>query len=133
MVQREKSLRDYNSNDFVKYFAKKFNDSQGKVYPIIFARDSAIMLKVMRKFFEAGRPLKDIFKFIDDMFEEYPRRKRLTPIDMNWLFSMTGIYLNVKIKDTKSNKVKAPEMELDDEMKAWLESEKEKLQKPKQD
>src|ERR1039457_809588 len=96
MVQREKNIRDYNSTDFVKYFAKKYLETQSKAYPVIFARDCAIMLKVMRKFSEASKPLKDIFPFIDEMFEEYPRRRRLTLIDMNWLFSMTGIYLNVK-------------------------------------
>jgi len=129
MVQREKNVRDYNSTDFVKYFAKRYSSTQGKEYPVIFARDCSIMLKVMRKFFEAERPLKDIFKFIDEMFDEYPKRRRLSRIDLNWLFSMTPIYLNVK-KPSKSNKAKAPEMELDEEMKAWLKAEKAKLQKP---
>jgi hypothetical protein len=131
MVQREKSIRDYNSNDFVKYFAKKYLVAYDKAYPVIFARDSSIMLKVMRAFFEENRPLKDIFKFIDDMFEEYPKRRRLTSIDLNWVFNMTKIYLRPGVVEKKGNKAKAPEMELDDEMKAWLESEKEKLQKPK--
>jgi hypothetical protein len=131
MVQREKSIRDYNSNDFVKYFAKKYLIAYDKPYAVIFARDSSIMLKVMRAFFEESRPLKDIFKFIDDMFEEYPKRRRLTSIDLNWVFNMTKIYLRPGVVEKKGNKAKAPEMELDDEMKAWLESEKEKLQKPK--
>jgi len=126
MVQRDKPLRDYTSNDFVKYFAKKYLTTENKEYPVIFARDCAIMLKVMRRFFEAGRPLKDIFPFIDAMFEEYPKRKRLTPIDMNWIFNMTSIYLKTGMKSVRSSKVKAPEMVLDDEMKAWLKAEKEK-------
>ena len=131
MVQREKSIRDYNSNDFVKYFAKKYLIAYDKDYPVIFARDSAIMLKVMRQFFEAKRPLKDIFKFIDDMYVEYPLRRRLTAVDLNWVFSMTKIYLRPGKTETKSSKVKSPEIELDDEMKAWLKAEKEKL-KPKE-
>lgn len=130
MVQREKNIRDYNSNDFVKYFAKKYLITYDKAYPVIFARDSAIMLKIMRQFFEASRPLKDIFKFIEDMFTEYPLRRRLTAIDLNWVFGMTKIYLRPNKAETKSNKVKSPEIELDEEMKAWLKAEKEKM-KPK--
>jgi len=128
MVQRDKNVRDYNSSDFVKYFARKYLDTYGKEYKVIFARDCAIILKVMRKFFEADVAFKDIFPFIDKMFVEYPKRRRLKNIDLNWVFSMCDMYLNAGDKfEGKSNKVKAPEMELDDEMKAWLRAEKEKL------
>ncbi len=134
MVQRDKNIRDYTSSDFVKYFARKYNDTYGKEYKVIFARDCAIMLKVMRKFFEADVAFKDIFPFIDKMFVEYPKRRRLKNIDMNWVFSMCDMYLNAGDKfEGKSHKVKAPEMELDDEMKAWLKAEKEKWLKQKPD
>lgn len=131
MVQRDKPLRDYNSTDFVKYFAKKFVETHQKEYPVVFQRDCAIMLKVMRKFHEADVAFRDIFPFIDKMFKEYPRRRRFKPIDMNWIFSMTEIYLNVgdKLNGGAQNKAKAPAMELDDEMKEWLRKEKAKWMK----
>ena len=126
-IERDKSLRDYNSTDFVKYFSKKFLDVYKKDYVVIFARDCSIMLKIMRKFFDAKMGLKEIFPFIDKMFEEYPKRKRVVPIDINWLYGVVDIYLHPVKNDKKSgNKIKAPEIELDEEMKAWLKSEKEK-------
>lgn len=127
MAQSSKGIRNYTSSDFVKYFAKKYLETYSKEYKIIFARDCAIMLKVMRKFFEADVAFRDIFLFIDKMFVEYPKRRRLKNIDLNWVFSMCDFYLNAGDKfEGRSNKVKAPEMELDADMKAWLKAEKEK-------
>ena len=126
-IERDKSLRDYNSTDFVKYFSKKYLEQYKKEYPVIFARDCSIMLKVMRKFFDAQKPLKDIFTVIDAMFVEYPKRRRIVPIDTNWLYGVVDIYLHPVANKAKSgNKVKAPEVELDAEMKAWLKEEKKK-------
>src|SRR5271167_2380151 len=73
MVQREKPLRDYTVVDLVKYFNRKFKEKNNKERSTIFARDCSIMLKIMHKFHTAKIPLKDIFKFIDKMFEEYPK------------------------------------------------------------
>lgn len=127
MVHREKNLRDYNSTDFVKYFAKKYAEAYKKDYVMIFARDCSIMLKVMRKFHEAKREFKDIFSFIDEMFVEYPKRRRLKHIDLNWIYGVVDLYLSPgKTKSSSSNKVKAPEVELSAEMKEWLKKEKEK-------
>jgi hypothetical protein len=126
-IQRDKSLRDYNSNDFVKYFSKKFLEANRKDCTIIFARDCSIMLKIMRKFFDAKKELKEIFTFIDEMFIEYPKRRRVIPIDINWLYGVVDIYLHPVANNSKSgNKVKAPEVKLDADMKAWLEEEKKK-------
>lgn len=134
MVQRDKNIRDYTSSDFVKYFARKYQETYQKEYKVIFARDCSIMLKVMRKFFEADVALKDIFPFIDKMFVEYPKRRRLKNIDMNWIFTMCDMYLSAGDKfEGKSHKVKAPGMELDSEMRAWLKAEKEKLKKDLED
>jgi hypothetical protein len=127
VVERDKPLRDYTAADFVKYFAKKYSDAYHREYHIVFARDCSIMLKVMRKFFEADVPFKDIFPFIDKMFIEYPKRRRIKSIDLNWLYGVVDIYLNVgdKFEGKSGNKVKAP-VELDDDMKEWLKKEKEK-------
>jgi len=127
MIQRDKHLREYNSSDFVKYFGKVFNDTYKRPYKIIFARDCAIVLKIMRKFFEADVEMKDIFPFIDKMFIEYPKRRRIKPIDLNWVYSMVRGYLKVdETPDPKAHKVKAPDIELSPEMKQWLKSEKAK-------
>lgn len=127
MVQRDKNLRAYTSTDFVKYFAKKFQEEHKRNYNVVFARDCSIMLKVMRKFHDAKKEFKDIFVFIDKMFVEYPQRRRIKPMDLNWLYSVADIYLSPgKIKDASSNKVKAPAVELSPEMKEWLKKEKEK-------
>lgn len=127
VVERDKPLRDYTAADFVKYFAKKYSDAYQREYHIVFARDCSIMLKVMRKFFDADVPFKDIFPFIDKMFIEYPKRRRIKTIDLNWLYGVVDIYLNVgdKFEGKSGNKVKAP-VELDAEMKEWLKKEKEK-------
>ena len=127
MVQRDKNLRAYTSTDFVKYFAKKFQEEHKRDYSVVFARDCSIMLKVMRKFHEAKKEFKEIFTFIDLMFKEYPLRRRIKPIDMNWLYGVVDMHLSAgKFKAASSNKVKAPEVELSAEMKEWLKKEKEK-------
>lgn len=82
------------------------------------------MLKVMRRFNDADVELKEIFTFIDSMFAEYPKRRRIKRIDMNWLYGVINIFL--RTEDKSDNKVKAPEVSLDDEMKAWLQQEKKK-------
>ena len=77
-------------------------------------------------FFDDKRSFKDIFTFMDVMFEEYPKRRRFKPIDITWLHGVTNLYLHPKrIKAEKSNKVKAP-VELDDDIKKWLLEEKKK-------
>ncbi len=130
MVQRDKHIRDYTSSDFVKYFARKYRETYQKDYNVVFARDCAIMLKVMRKFFEADVSFKDIFPFIDKMFVEYPKRRRIKPIDMNWVYSMCDLYLNAGDKfEGRSAKAKAPDASLDPELKAWLQAEKAKWMK----
>lgn len=127
MVQRDKNLRAYTSSDFVKYFAKKYREMYNRDYVVLFARDCSIMLKVMRKFHEAEIESKDIFTFMDKMFAEYPKRRRIKPIDMNWLYGILDAYLTTdKFDDKSANKVKAPEVRLDDDMKEWLKKEKEK-------
>ena len=81
----------------------------------------------MRKFFDADLPLKEIFIFIDKMFDEYPKRRRLKPIDLNWLHGVTAVYLKTGSKmDETPLKAKAPKVELDAEMQAWLKKEKER-------
>lgn len=127
MIKREKGVRDYNSSDFVKYFAKKFKEAYGRDFVILFARDCSIILKIMRKFHDAEVDHKEIFTFMDKMFVEYPKRRRIKPIDLNWLFGVVDLYLKTDhFKDSRANKVKAPEVALDDEMKEWLRKEKEK-------
>lgn len=127
MIERDKHLRAYTAADFVKYFGRLFQDAYKRPYKIIFARDCAILLKVMRKFFEADVEMKDIFPFLDKMFIEYPKRRRIKAIDLNWVYSMVDGYLRPgSPADSKTNKVKAPEVELSPEMKAWLKSEKDK-------
>lgn len=129
-IKRNKPLRDYNSTDFVKYFVKKYIEEYKKECTIIFARDCSIMLKIMRKFFDAKKELKDIFSFIDVMFVEYPKRRRIIPIDINWLYGVTDSYLHPVENVSKSgNKVKAPEVVLDEDMRKWLEEEKKKWMK----
>ena len=126
MIQRDKAIRDYNATDFVKYFMRKYSEINARDYPVVFARDCTIMLKIMRMFFDDKRSFKDIFTFMDVMFEEYPKRRRFKPIDITWLHGVTNLYLHPKrIKAEKSNKVKAP-VELDDDIKKWLLEEKKK-------
>ena len=128
MIKRNKSLRDYNSSDFVKYFVKKYNENYEMQFQIVFARDCSIMLKVMRKFFEAKIDFKEIFTFMDKMFLEYPKRRRIKSIDINWLYGVVDLYLKKPgdFGKDSGNKIKTPEIILDDDMKKWLEAEKKK-------
>ena len=128
MVERDKNLRDYKASDFVKYFSRRFFQVNNRIYSTNFARDCSIMLKIMRLFHKSNIPFKGIFKFIDDMFEEYPKRRRIKDIDLNWLHAVAKLYINNNFgkKEEPSNKVKAPEIVLDDEMKKWLQEEKKK-------
>ena len=81
----------------------------------------------MRKFFEADLPLKEIFPFIDEMFDEYPKRRRIKPIDLNWIYGVTSLYLRKGDQEEPTElKAKAPKVELDAEMQAWLKKEKER-------
>lgn len=127
MVQRDKNLRAYTSSDFVKYFARLYKEMYSRDYVTIYARDCAIMLKLMRKFHDADIDHKDIFVFMDKMFKEYPKRRRIKSIDMNWLYGIVDAYLTTDtFEDKAANKAKAPEIKLDEDMKEWLKKEKEK-------
>jgi len=135
VIKRDKLFAEYNTTDFVKYFMKKFREVNNNIeYQIVFARDCTIMLGILRRFNQQGKPIRGIFKFIDDMFVEYPKRKRVKPIDIQFLLGVVDLYLSKKNPKRKAeNKVKTPAVELDDEMKAWLKAQKEKYFKEQRD
>jgi len=129
VIKRDKTLEDYNANDFVKYFLRKFREVNSREFPVVFARDCSIMVNIMRRFHEAGRKQREIFKFIDYMFTEYPKKKRIKVIDIQFLLGVTDYFLSGRIAGNKAeNKVKT-EFKMDDDLKAWLKQEKERWQK----
>ena len=116
---------DPNVTELVKYFAKKFDVVNKIRFQIVYARDCSIMQNIMHRFHKAKKRPYDIYKFIDNMFVEYPKRRRAIPIDISWLLNMSDTFLYKK-PTARGNKIKA-EFELTDELKVWLESEKKKL------
>ena len=125
VIRRDKSIQKFNCTDFVKYFGRRFEEIFKRSFDIVYARDCSIMLRIIAEFHKAKKKPKDLFTFIDVMFKEYPRRRRIIPIDISWLHSMAYSYLYKKPKE-KGNKVKAPEVELTDDLKKWLKNEKKK-------
>jgi len=126
VIKRDKSVQEFNCTDLVKYFARQFESTNKRKYDLVYARDCSIMLRIIAEFHKLEKKPKDLIKFINDMFEEYPKRRRILPIDISWLYTMTSRYLYKK-EVKKGNKMKAPDIELTDELKEWLKEEKRKL------
>ncbi len=123
IIKKDKS--DPSCTELVKYFARKYNETNKIVFQVVYARDCSIMQNILHRFFKGKKRPYDIYQFIDAMFEEYPKRRRAIPIDISWLLNMTDVYLYKK-PTTKGNKVKS-EFKLTDDLKDWLQSEKKKM------
>ena len=128
VIRRDKPLDSYTSTDLVKYFARKYRETNHDPYEVNYARDAVLMTRIIYRFERAKKTRAEIFKFIDKMFEEYPKRVRSEPIDVRFLLATCHIYLKGDKEPVKGTKVETPSatVTLTAEIREWLEREKKK-------
>jgi hypothetical protein len=127
VIRRDKPLQSYTPIDFVKYFARKYKEVNREEYDINYARDAVLMSQIVERFVSCNRTRADILKFVDEMFDEYPKRVRSEPIDVRFLLATCHLYLHGK--ESKRTKVKTPSFvsaDLTQEIREWLAIEKKK-------
>jgi hypothetical protein len=119
----KKDITLWNSQDFVKFFASKYELCYEKTFVINYVKDCTVMKRILTTFKKHDRPKTTITRFMDWVFEEYNSRKEFTtPLTIGFLPYWIDEYL--QIGSVKKKTKKPEEIELDSETLDWLKQQK---------
>jgi hypothetical protein len=125
------SVDEWMSFDFVKYFYSKCETAYGadKVTKDVDA-DCMRIKRIIDLFEMNGRYRIDVKAFLDWSFTFYQKNPQyVLPITISFLSCLVRDYLGLA-RVGKKKKKKRPDVVLPDDMQAWIEEEKKKLEKP---
>lgn len=125
LKKRGKTIDEWNSLDFVKYFMSCYREKFKEVYQVKYSRDCSIVKRLLMQFMGRGKNNHDVHVFIDWVFAR----------EKTWYDRPTvGISLKIvedyfREKKMKPKKIEFPEVDekaLTKDMQEWLERERAK-------
>jgi len=123
-----KDIESYKPIDFVKVFLRLYKDEYDLSYPVNFIRDCSLMSKAANKLYMCGQNNEEVLSFIRWAWKrrESYKKDKYNAMRISLLYSIVDDY--IKLKGFKKLEVKREktETQLDKEMKAWLERERNK-------